>query len=121
MQTSHLSTATPHTVATHGQLRGKGHQRTSSSAGASGEQHECLFILMTGQHFHSYSVLPALSLDGIVALDIVEGSYNTKRFKRFIRGLLDQMNEFPGPRSVVVLDNCRIHKSKAITDMIYER
>lgn len=73
------------------------------------------------RYFHRYSVLPALSLDGIVALDIVQGSYNTKHFKRFIRGLLDEMNTFPGPRSVIVVDNCRIHKSKAITDMIYER
>lgn len=69
----------------------------------------------------SYSVLPALSHDGILALDIIEGSYNTKTFKKFIRNLLDQMSVFPGPRSVVVLDNCRIHKSKVITDMIYER
>lgn len=68
-----------------------------------------------------YSVLPALTLDGIIALDIVEGSYNTKRFKKFIRGLLDQMNVFPGPNSVIVMDNCRIHKSKDITDIIYER
>ena len=71
--------------------------------------------------FYRYSVLPALSLDGIVALDIIQGSYNAKRFKRFIQGLLDQMNVFPGPRSVIVIDNCRIHKSKAIADMIYER
>ncbi|KAF9653505.1 hypothetical protein BDM02DRAFT_3086817, partial [Thelephora ganbajun] len=66
-------------------------------------------------------VLPALTLNGIIALDIVEGSYNTKRFKRFISSLLDQMNVFPSPSSVVVMDNCRIHKSKDIMDMIYER
>lgn len=73
------------------------------------------------QYFHRYSVLPALSLDGIIALDIVPGSYNAKRFKRFIQGLLDQMNVFPGPRSVIVVDNCRIHKSRDITEMVYER
>ena len=72
-------------------------------------------------HRCRYSVLPAMTLDGIIALDIVEGSYNTKRFKRFIRGLLDQMNVFPGPSSVIVIDNCRIHKSKDITDAIYDR
>jgi hypothetical protein len=72
-------------------------------------------------HHPRYSVLPALTLNGIIALDIVEGSYNTKRFKKFVQGLLDQMNVFPGPSSVIVMDNCRIHKSKDITDMIYER
>lgn len=35
--TSHLSTATPHVIAMRGQLRGKGHQRMSSSVEASGE------------------------------------------------------------------------------------
>ena len=76
---------------------------------------------VVNQRLHRYSVLPALSLDGIIALDIVQGSYNTKRFKRFISSLLDEMSEFPGPNSVIVVDNCRIHKSKEITDMIYER
>ena len=54
-------------------------------------------------------------------MDIIQGSYNAKRFKRFISGLLDQMSEFPGPRSVIVMDNCGIHKSKEVTDMIYEQ
>jgi len=78
-------------------------------------------FLTLNLYHHRYSVLPALTLDGIIALDIVEGSYNTKRFKKFVRGLLDQMNVFPGPSSVIVMDNCRIHKSKDIADMIYER
>lgn len=70
---------------------------------------------------HRYLVLPALTLDGIIALDIVEGSYNAKQFKKFISSLLSQMNVFPEPHSVIVIDNCRIHKSKEVTDMIYKR
>ena len=66
-------------------------------------------------------MLPALSLDGIIALDIVEGSYNTRLFAHFINGLLDQMNPFPLPNSVIVMDNCRIHKCPQILDMIIER
>lgn len=31
------------------------------------------------------------------------------------------MNVFPGPSSVIIMDNCRIHKPKGVTDMIYER
>ena len=92
----------------------------SCSAGASGERH-CRRPPRTQPILCRYSVLPALSLDGIIALDIVQGSYNAKRFKRFISGLLDQMSEFPGPQSIIVMDNCRIHKSKEVTDMIYER
>lgn len=71
--------------------------------------------------YHRYSILPALSLDGIIALDIVEGSYNTRLFAHFIDGLLDQMSPFPLPNSVIVMDNCRIHKDPVILDMITSR
>lgn len=42
-------------------------------------------------------------------------------FRDFIEGLLDQMNQFPGPNSVIVMDNCHIHKSEAVLQMIEER
>jgi hypothetical protein len=41
-------------------------------------------------------MLPALSLDGILAMKIVEGSFTTELFRRFIDGLLDHMTPFPG-------------------------
>jgi hypothetical protein len=71
--------------------------------------------------YFRYSILPALSMDGILAVDIIEGSFTSKKFARFIDGLLDQMNPYPGPNSVIIMDNCRIHKSEAILDMIRER
>jgi hypothetical protein len=69
----------------------------------------------------SYSVLPALSLDGILDVSIIAGSFNNLSFAEFIDGLLNQMNPFPGPNSVIVMDNCRIHKSDAVLEMITER
>jgi hypothetical protein len=68
-----------------------------------------------------YSILPVLSLDGVIAVDIVEGSFNIRRFARFIDGLLDQMSPFPLPNSVIVMDNCHIHKCTEILDMITAR
>ncbi|KAJ7033892.1 hypothetical protein C8F04DRAFT_957150, partial [Mycena alexandri] len=50
-------------------------------------------------------ILPALLLDGITVVDIVEGSFNTHHFARFIRGLLDQMNPFPASNSVIVVSD----------------
>lgn len=50
--------------------------------------------------------------------NIVEGSYNTERFVHFIEGLLEHMGPYPGPRSVVVMDNCRIHKAPEIREII---
>ena len=70
---------------------------------------------------HRFSVLPALSLDGILAVKIVEGSFTTELFKNFIDSLLDHMNPFPGPNSVIVMDNCQIHRAQAVWDMIEER
>ena len=66
-------------------------------------------------------MLPALSLDGILAVKIVEGSFTTERFKGFIDGLLDHMTPFPGPNSVIIMDNCRIHRARVIREMIEER
>ncbi|KAF7361583.1 DDE-3 domain-containing protein [Mycena sanguinolenta] len=68
-----------------------------------------------------YSVLPAISLDGILWVDIVEGSFNSESFEQFIDGLLDRMNPFPGPNSVIVMDNCKIHKAENIRQMIEAR
>jgi len=68
-----------------------------------------------------YSILPALSLDGILALEIAEGSFTKLTFAGFIDGLLEHMNPFPEPNSVIVMDNCRIHKSELIQEMIHER
>lgn len=69
----------------------------------------------------SYSVLPALSLDGILCVSIIEGSFDYQSFGEFIDKLLDQMNPFPEPNSVVVMDNCRIHKSEENLEKIIQR
>jgi len=73
------------------------------------------------EFIYRFSILPALSLDGILTVKIVEGSFTTELFKDFIDGLLDHMSPFPGPNSVIVMDNCRIHRAQAIRDMIEER
>src|SRR5215469_3207103 len=70
----------------------------------------------------SFSVLPAISLnDGILHCDIVEGSFNTITFMTFINGLLDHMHPYPANNSVIVMDNCKIHKDPRVRQMIEER
>lgn len=70
---------------------------------------------------YRYSILPALSLDGIEYVDILEGSFTAASFAIFIEGLLDQMSPYPANKSVIIMDNCRIHKSPEILEMIVER
>ena len=66
-------------------------------------------------------MLPVMSLDGILYVDIVEGSYNMASFAAFIRGFLNQMKSFPEPNLVIIMDNCHIHKSPDILNMITAR
>ncbi|KAH7917785.1 hypothetical protein BV22DRAFT_1025768, partial [Leucogyrophana mollusca] len=68
-----------------------------------------------------YSLLPALSLNGILHASIVEGSFTTARFREFIEGLLPRMQPFPAPNSVIIMDNARIHKDPSIEELIVSR
>lgn len=36
-------------------------------------------------------------------------------------GLLEVMNPYPGPQSVLVLDNCKIHHVPGVEEMCEER
>ena len=52
---------------------------------------------------------------------IIEGSYNTDLFLTFIEDLLGKMQQFPEAKSVVVMDNCAIHKAPEIRELIETR
>jgi DDE superfamily endonuclease len=80
---------------------------------------KCVDVVLT--HLHRYSVLPAISLDGVIHTNIVQGSFNAIMFRHFISSLLDRMNPFPGTNSVILLDNASIHHSRETLDMIETR
>ncbi|TFK59278.1 hypothetical protein BDN72DRAFT_745289, partial [Pluteus cervinus] len=66
-----------------------------------------------------YSILPALTLDGIIALEIVEGSITKETFLNFLRQkVAPRLNPYPEKNSVVVLDNCSIHHDEDIHHLI---
>src|SRR6266576_2762446 len=53
---------------------------------------------------HRFSVLPAISYNNsIIHCEIVEGSFCTESFQSFVRRLLNQMQPFPAPNSVIVM------------------
>jgi hypothetical protein len=92
-----------------------------SLSGGDGK-HNILFIAaLANEHPYRYSLLPALSLDGIIHAKIVEGSFTTVLFRDFIEGLLDRMQPFPAPNSVIIMDNAHIHKNPRIVELIEER
>ena len=51
----------------------------------------------------------------------IEGAFDTATFYKFIERMLDQMQPFPAPNSVIVMDNCRIHKHLDILHLIESR
>ena len=68
-----------------------------------------------------YLVLPALSIDGIVHADIQAATYTANTFNTFIEALLLCMNPFPGPCSVLIMDNASIHKSERLEEICAKR
>jgi transposase len=56
-----------------------------------------------------YSLLLALTCEGIVYCDIKAGAYDGPSFTLYVENLLQHMNPWPEPQSVLVTDNCPIH------------
>ncbi|KZP21878.1 hypothetical protein FIBSPDRAFT_687136, partial [Athelia psychrophila] len=65
-----------------------------------------------------YSIVAAISVDGYVGTRIVSGSLDSAEFFDFIVEDLPHMNPYPQDRSVLILDNCSIHKSEALREVV---
>jgi len=61
------------------------------------------------KYSEKWSILPLFTMDGYIAWDIQKGSYDTQKFNDFIRDQVIPQTPFPGPRSVLIMDNCHIH------------
>jgi hypothetical protein len=56
------------------------------------------------------SVLPALSLDGYIACNVYKGGVTADLFEQYIEeDILPICHPWPGPKSVIIMDNARIH------------
>ncbi|KAF9041155.1 hypothetical protein BDP27DRAFT_1150815, partial [Rhodocollybia butyracea] len=62
------------------------------------------------------SILPALTINGIISYDIVPGSVNGEKFHQ-----IPYTTPYPGPRSVIVMDNCNIHHGDEVRELIEDR
>ena len=68
-----------------------------------------------------YSVLPALSLYGVTNVLVVKGSITGDIFAEFVTDLMRTMNPYPGPNSVLVMDNASIHRNEELEESAKER
>jgi hypothetical protein len=115
-------TAVPHIVDVLGQYVGGRPLGKPSSAVGGGECYVLWLAVGLILICIRFSVLPALSLnEGVLHCDIIEGAFDTASFRTFIERTLDRMQPFPAPNSVIVMDNCRIHKHPSIVELIESR
>ncbi|KAG0150468.1 hypothetical protein CROQUDRAFT_38369, partial [Cronartium quercuum f. sp. fusiforme G11] len=62
-----------------------------------------------------YLLLPTIWSGGVIALEVLEGSVNCKRFMSFLKNMVHpHMNVYPAPNSILVLDNTAIHHGAEI-------
>ena len=82
-----------------------------------GDYPVCHRIFHRGQRI---SAIAAMTLNGILAVDLKKGSVGGDVFFDFVRGfLIPNMVPFDGdsPNSIVILDNCSIHHVRPVIDL----
>jgi transposase len=67
-----------------------------------------------GKRWH---ILPAYAQDGILLRRVYQGSTDSDLFEDFVAQLLHHCNPYPGPKSVIVMDNASWHHSDRIKQM----
>lgn len=74
-----------------------------------GEYPACHRFIQRGRRV---SAVAAMCSEGVIAVELIEGTFNGDKFVEFVTGtLVPQMHQFDGTssRSVLVMDNCAIH------------
>ncbi|KAG2069983.1 hypothetical protein BDR04DRAFT_935755, partial [Suillus decipiens] len=54
-------------------------------------------------------VLGLMTIDGMVASMVVEGSFTTVKYLEFLQSTLPMCSPYPGLLSILVMDNAKIH------------
>lgn len=68
------------------------------------------------------STLAAFDMNGFLDWYMVQGTFNSDLFlEGFQQAVLPYIQPYPGPRSVVVLDNASTHKRQSFVDAVYRK
>ena len=60
-----------------------------------------------------------MSSSGVLAYELSTGSTDSMKFMNFLRGsLIPSMQPFPDKHSVIIMDNCSIHHTQEVKDLI---
>ena len=78
-------------------------------------------LISSAKRSAKWSILPVYTYDGFIAWDIIRGSYNSHLFVNFVREkVIPFTNPFPGPRSVLIMDNAAIHHHPVSNIVLFE-
>ena len=65
-----------------------------------------------------WSILPAYTIDGVLTSFVYHGAINGPLFLWFLQEqVLPRCNPFPGPRSVLIMDNCSTHHVREVREL----
>ena len=65
------------------------------------------------QRAENISLLPAFTIDGYLACSVIRGAVDGEAFDNFIEhSVLPYCNPYPGPKSIIVMDNAAIHNAE---------
>ncbi|KIK39959.1 hypothetical protein CY34DRAFT_37177, partial [Suillus luteus UH-Slu-Lm8-n1] len=65
-----------------------------------------------------FTVVAALTMDGVVAGHVLEGSLHRNGYLHFLKhSVLPNCEAYPGKNSVWIMDNARIHHSEEIREL----
>jgi hypothetical protein len=81
-----------------------------------------LFVSYTN-YIVRYAVLPAISLDGVLQVDVLtDKAWAGDEFYTFVDRLTaTKMNPYPQANSVLVMDNCSTHHVEGIRELVESR
>ncbi|KIM51416.1 hypothetical protein SCLCIDRAFT_46835, partial [Scleroderma citrinum Foug A] len=65
------------------------------------------------------SAVGLLTLDGMAASNVIEGSFTTEKFIHFLEhDVLPLCSPYPGPLSVLIMDNACIHHHGEVGELV---
>lgn len=67
-----------------------------------------------------YQILPSYSQDGVILARVFQGSTDAAAFEDFVEQLLQHCNRYPGPKSVLVMDNASFHRTARLQRLCSE-
>ena len=67
------------------------------------------------QRTKKWSLLPVYTCEGFIDWEIIQGSFNADLFCIFLEEhVIPHATPYPGPRSVLIMDNCKIHHDEVL-------